>query len=152
MNYGEIVKKLHEMAEQNLFGEGTWPADEKSSIEFWQFANEYLFEPIPDRPEFCRTTSLAEDYDVDAMISFIGADDPDFVLASFGWDDERCFSELEQKLEDESISQEHMAQLVKHYVRGAYFRFCARAGFKPFSRATPLPRPPGDLQSTAIAS
>jgi hypothetical protein len=54
--------------------------------------------------------------------------------------------------EDESISQEHMAQLVKHYVRGAYFRFCARTGFKPFSRATLLPQPPGHLQSTANAS
>jgi hypothetical protein len=129
VNNGEIVKKLHEMAEQNLFGEGSWPADEEYERAYWKFFEIYLATKVLNSEQW-QLSDLSIAIDLLTMESFIGVGNPDFFLAPFGWDKSDDYDKLEEQLD--RVSRRHGDELVKHYIRGAYFRYCEARGITPF--------------------
>jgi hypothetical protein len=84
-------------------------------------------DPLDSHPALRPTTIDASHHTVE---SFIGVGDPDFFLAPFGWDKSIDYEKLEERLDQ--VSLHHGDELVKHYIRGAYFRYCDTRGIIPF--------------------
>jgi hypothetical protein len=125
----KIIQKMHEMAQRNLFGEGSWPADEQYERTYWKFFETYLATKVPNNEQW-QLNDLAIEIDSQTFESFIGVGNPDFFLAPFGWDSSGDYEKLEEQLDQ--VNRRHGDELVKHYIRGAYFRYCHARGLTPF--------------------
>lgn len=144
MQQHKILDWLHETAKRNLFGGGSWPADEETEQIYWSLHDDHLARKSTDG-EIWLLTEFATKIDLPSLAAFIGID-PMYCLAAFGWDQggEVEFDRLTEQLcsgpEDEGD------ELVKQYLRGAYVRYCAARGLSPFQPA------PAEMMAEPIES
>jgi hypothetical protein len=117
------------MAKRNLFGKGSWPADDKTKRTYWSIFERYLSTRVSRNVR--QLTKFALEIDVDSLAAFIGID-PEMCLAAFAWDQaaEAEFDDLADQLEDADESSGN--ELTKRYLRGAYIRYCAAHEISPF--------------------
>jgi hypothetical protein len=131
MEKSEIINTLHDMAETNLFGAGSWPASGECEDAFWQLFQQHLATKVPESNQL-ELNKLAHEIDIHTLEAFIGVGNPSFFLTPFGWDKagKKEYDELDEQLNH--VTQRHGDELVRHYIRGAYFRYCAERGIAPF--------------------
>jgi hypothetical protein len=118
----EILDWLHTTAQRNLFGNGSWPADDETNRKYWFIFKRYL--SITVTGDAWLLTKEAVDIDVVSFAAFIGVDS-ETGLTAFDWDEaaEAERADLVDQLwdADEATANE----LTKQYLRGAYVRYCA---------------------------
>src|SRR5450432_1245705 len=77
MKKADIVRKLYEVADFNLLGAGTWPAQREFSAAFQRTLRDLgLEEDVPGMPRATRSTALGRELNVDLMMVFAGVWDP----------------------------------------------------------------------------
>lgn len=126
MQKHEVLDWLHTAAKRNLFGKGSWPADDETKRTYWSLFERYLSTKVSK--DTLRLTKFAREIDVDSLAAFIGIDS-DFCLPALVWDQTAELDDLMDQLED---GGEDSNELVKRYLRGAYIRYCAAHRICPF--------------------
>jgi hypothetical protein len=129
MNKADIICRLHELADFQLLGGGSWPANRESVTSCLRMLKEMgLSEDVPEVPGDTRTTALGWELNVDLMAVFAGVwdiFDIPFVLESAGYlerDEERAI--WENSTEAEANRRIH------GYVLRAYHQFCNHSRFR----------------------
>ncbi|MDO9487268.1 MAG: hypothetical protein Q7J32_02760 [Sphingomonadaceae bacterium] len=125
MNKATIIRKLHEITDHYLLGEGTCPADREKLPPFWKAVRELgLDEDVPGSPRSTRWTPLGNELNVDLVMAFVGAWDlweiPG-ILESNGYMDEDEVDGLWTMPEIQFECALH------RYVLRAYLKFCNRS-------------------------
>lgn len=73
MNKADIIRRLHEVADFNLLGAGTWPADSVFVCAFFEELRDMgLDEDDPDCPGNVKFTPLGREVKADLMMAFAG--------------------------------------------------------------------------------
>jgi hypothetical protein len=128
VNRADIIRKLHEVADFQLLGGGTWPANRESATSYRKMLRELgLEEDAPEIPGDTRSTALGSELNVDLMTVFAGTWciwDVPYVLEKNGY--------LEPEEEDaiyEASSEEGVERLIHRYVLRAYLKFSNHSRF-----------------------
>jgi hypothetical protein len=131
MHESEILGWLHIAAKRNLFGEGSWPADDETKRTYWLIFERYLSTRITSDAWYLN--QFGREIDTNSLAAFIGVD-PEACLTAFDWD-RAGEAELEDLFDDllEGADEDRGNELTKHYLRGAYIRYCAARGLHPFA-------------------
>jgi hypothetical protein len=126
MRKADIIRRLHEAADFQLFGDGTWPANREVLTRFRKLWRDLgLEEDVPGSPGDKRSTALGMELNLVLMMAFTGTFDIwdiPFILEDNGY--------LEQE-EVEAVwevsSEGEGKRLVHRYVLRAYLKFCNRS-------------------------
>jgi hypothetical protein len=127
-NENEILDWLHKTAKRNLFGNGHWPADDKTKLIYWFLFKRCLSISLSGHGWY--HTQFAREIDLDSLAAFIGVD-LESCLTAFDWD-KVGEAELEDLIEAILEGADEDQELTKRYLRGAYIRYCAARGISPF--------------------
>ena len=74
MNRSDVYRELYNAVEFNLFGAGSWPADQEASAAFWKLLDDLgLTTDDPDKPGTTQYTPLGLELNVELMSIFAGA-------------------------------------------------------------------------------
>src|SRR5260370_38829790 len=74
MNRADVYRELYNAVEFNLFGAGSWPADQEASAAFWTLLDDLgLTTDDPDKPGTTQYTSLCLALNVEPMRTFASA-------------------------------------------------------------------------------
>ncbi len=124
----DIIRKLHEIADFQLLGGGTWPANRESAISCRKMLKEMgLEEDVPETPGNIRPTALGLELSVDLMTVFAGVwdvFDVPFILENAGY-----LEQDEEKTIWETSSEEKATRRIHRYVLRAYLKFCNHSRF-----------------------
>jgi hypothetical protein len=125
MNRSDVYRELYNAAEFNLFGAGSWPADQEASAAFWKLLDDLgLTTDDPDKPGTTQYTSLGLELNVELMSIFAGAVNL--------WDIP-VLLDLMSHLDDEEAdaiytsTSQHPEQVIRRHVLQVYFKFCNRS-------------------------
>jgi hypothetical protein len=130
-NKTKILDWLHTTAKRNLFGTGSWPADDRTKQIYWVFFKRYLSITTTSRKAWY-LTQFAQEIDVVSLGAFIGVD-LESCLSVFDWD-QAGEAELEDLIDEILEGDGDPAnEKTKRYLRGAYIRYCAAHGIHPFA-------------------
>ena len=125
----EVLDWLHATAKRNLFGKGSWPADDETKRAYWLIWKRYL--SITLSGDGWYLTQFAQEIDISSLGAFIGVD-LESCLTAFDWDQAGA-AQLEDLIDDLDVVDEDRAnELVKRYLRGAYIRYCTAHGISLF--------------------
>ena len=128
MQRHEILDWLLRTAKRNLFGAGSWPADDETERTYWSLFNEHLTIELPDT-RGRKLNEFALEIDLPSMAAFVGVN-PEECLVAFTWDRDAEFDNLFDRLENGA--EEDGNELVRQYLRGAYVRYCTAREICPF--------------------
>ena len=125
MNRADVYRELYNAVEFNLFGAGSWPADQEASAAFWKLLDDLgLTTDDPDKPGTTQYTSLGLELNVELMSIFAGAVNL--------WDIPLLL-DLMGHLNDEEAdaiytsTSQHPEQVIRRHVLQVYFKFCNRS-------------------------
>ena len=125
MNRSDVYRELYNAVEFNLFGAGSWPADQEASAAFWKLLDDLgLTTDDPDKPGTTQYTSLGLELNVELMSIFAGAVNL--------WDIPLLL-DLMGHLDDEEAdaiytsTSQHPEQVIRRHVLQVYFKFCNRS-------------------------
>jgi len=125
MNRADVYRELYNAVEFNLFGAGSWPADQEASAAFWKLLDDLgLTTDDPDKPGTTQYTSLGLELNVELMSIFAGAVNL--------WDIPLLL-DLMGHLDDEEAdaiytsTSQHPEQVIRRHVLQVYFKFCNRS-------------------------
>lgn len=125
MNKATIIRKLHEITDHYLLGEGTWPANGEELLRFRKAMRELgLDEDVPSSPRSTRSTPLGKELNVQLVEVFVGAwelfEIPE-ILESNGYMDKEEVDALW------TMPDKQFERAIHRYVLRAYFKFCNRS-------------------------
>ena len=125
MNRADVYRELYNAVEFNLFGAGSWPADQEASAAFWKLLDDLgLTTDDPDKPGTTQYTPLGLELNVELMSIFAGAVNL--------WDIPLLL-DLMGHLDDEEAdaiytsTSQHPEQVIRRHVLQVYFKFCNRS-------------------------
>jgi hypothetical protein len=126
MNKAAIACKLHEIADDYMFGTAKWPMEGGALATFSKMLKELgLEEDVPGTPGNIRSTTLGQEMCVGLINVFDGAHEIGEIPLILEWS-----GYLEEQEADELMSgpQDDVELRILPYVLRAYKRFCNRSG------------------------
>ena len=125
MNRSDVYRELYNAVEFNLFGAGSWPADQEASAGFWKLLNDCgLTTDVPNEPGTTQYTSLGLELNVELMSIFAGAVnlwDIPLLLDLMGHLDDEEADEIY------TAPSKHAEHVIHRHVLRVYFKFCNRS-------------------------
>ena len=111
---------------RNLFGAGSWPADDDTQRAFWRLADRYFY---TQDPKSSKLNETARAIDLPKLAAFIGIC-PESCLSAFDWEPEAeaLFNWI---VSSPGSDAEHHAS-VRRYLRKEYIRYCSTRGLCQF--------------------